>query len=75
MAHPTLTDAGGRPVTALPITSLRAVDLLVTEMAVISFGNGQATLRERAPGVSTADVLAAIEAQLTIPQQVPQMTL
>ena len=42
----------------LPITSLRAVDLLVTELAVISFDNGQATLP-----------------QLTIPQQVPQMTL
>ena len=60
---------------SLPITSLRAVDLLVTELAVISFGNGQATLRETGPGVSTADVLAATEAQLTIPQQVPQMTL
>jgi len=59
----------------LPITSLRAVDLLVTELAVISFDNGQATLRETAPGVSTADVLAATEAQLTIPQQVPQMAL
>ena len=59
----------------LPITSLRAVDLLVTELAVISFGNGHATLRETAPDVSTADVLAATEAQLTIPQQVPQMTL
>jgi len=58
----------------LPITSLRAVDLLVTELAVISFGNGHATLRETAPDVSTADVLAATEAQLTIPQQVPQMT-
>ena len=60
---------------SLPITSLRAVDLLVTEMAVISFGNGQATLRETGPGVSTADVLAATETQLTIPQQVPQRTI
>ena len=59
----------------LPITSLRAVDLLVTELAVISFDNGQATLRETAPGLSTADVLAATEAQLTIPQQVPRMAL
>jgi acetate CoA/acetoacetate CoA-transferase beta subunit len=59
----------------LPITSLRAVDLLVTELAVISFDDGQATLRETGPGVSTADVLAATEAQLTIPRQVPQMTL
>src|SRR5262245_122894 len=59
----------------LPITSLRAVDLLVTELAVISFCNGQATLCETAPGVSTADVLAATEAQLAIPQQVPQMML
>ena len=33
------------------------VDLLVTELAVISFGNGQATLLETGPGVSVDQVL------------------
>jgi acetate CoA/acetoacetate CoA-transferase beta subunit len=59
----------------LPITSLRTVDLLVTELAVISFGNGQATLLETGPGVSIDQVLLATEARLTIPEQVPQMKL
>jgi acetate CoA/acetoacetate CoA-transferase beta subunit len=59
----------------LPLTSSRTVDLLVTELAVISFGNGQATLLETGPGVSIDQVLLATEAQLTIPEQVPQMKL
>jgi acetate CoA/acetoacetate CoA-transferase beta subunit len=59
----------------LPITSLRTVDLLVTELAVISFGSGQATLLETGPGVSIDQVLLATEARLTIPEQVPQMKL
>jgi acetate CoA/acetoacetate CoA-transferase beta subunit len=57
----------------LPITSVRPVDLVVTEMAVISFGDGRATLLETGPGVSVADVLAATEAELVIPDHVPEM--
>jgi acetate CoA/acetoacetate CoA-transferase beta subunit len=59
----------------LPITSSRTVDLLVTELAVVSFGEGRATLQETGPGVSIDQVLRATEAQLTIPEQVPQMKL
>src|SRR5687767_5385063 len=59
----------------LPITSLRPVDLVVTELAVISFSNGRATLMEAAPGVSATDVVSATEADLVIPDQVPAMTL
>jgi acetate CoA/acetoacetate CoA-transferase beta subunit len=57
----------------LPITSVRPVDLVVTEMVVISFGDGRATLIETGPGVSVADVLAATEAELVIPDHVPEM--
>jgi acetate CoA/acetoacetate CoA-transferase beta subunit len=57
----------------LPITSVRPVDLVVTEMAVISFGDGRATLMETGPGVSIADVVAATEAELVIPDHVPAM--
>jgi acetate CoA/acetoacetate CoA-transferase beta subunit len=59
----------------LPLTSLRPVDLVVTEMAVISFARGQATLVETAPGVSVKQVLAATEAKLVVPPDVPCMAI
>jgi len=59
----------------LPLTSVRAVDLVVTELAAISFDGGRATLRETAPGVSVQQVLAATEASLVVPPQVPQMQI
>jgi acetate CoA/acetoacetate CoA-transferase beta subunit len=59
----------------LPLTSVRAIDLVVTELAVISFTRGQLTLVETAPGVSVEQVLAATEAELKVPPQVPQMQL
>src|SRR5215469_2475632 len=58
---------------SLPITSVRPVDLVVTEMAVISFADGRATLMETGPGVSVADVLAATEAELVIESNVRSM--
>lgn len=59
----------------LPITSMRRVDLVVTELAVIGFPNGRATLLETSPGASIAQILAATEAELVIEDQVPQMAL
>jgi acetate CoA/acetoacetate CoA-transferase beta subunit len=57
----------------LPLTSVRAVDLVVTDMAVIGFPDGRATLMETAPGVSVADVIANTEAELAVPASVPEM--
>jgi acetate CoA/acetoacetate CoA-transferase beta subunit len=59
----------------LPLTSARSVDLLVTELAVIAFPENRATLIETAPGVTTRDVVAHTEAELTIPERVPEMRL
>src|SRR3954463_12430124 len=59
----------------LPVTSLRPIDMIVTEMAVIAFHDGRATLVETAPGVSAAQVVAATDAELTVPDQVPVMAL
>jgi acetate CoA/acetoacetate CoA-transferase beta subunit len=59
----------------LPLTSRRPVDLVVTEMAVIGFPEGRATLLETAPGVSVEQVVAATEAQLAVPSSVPAMRL
>ena len=60
---------------SLPLTSIRSVDLVVTELAVIGFPNGQATLLETAPDVAVTEVLAQTEAKLLVPDQVPAMTL
>jgi len=60
---------------SLPLTAVRPVDLVVTELAVISFPGGRATLAETAPGVSVEQVVAATEAKLAIPGEVPQMQL
>ena len=59
----------------LPLTSERPVDLVVTEMAVIGFDAGRITLLETAPGVSVAEVMAVTEAELTIPDKVPEMKI
>jgi acetate CoA/acetoacetate CoA-transferase beta subunit len=59
----------------LPITSTRTVDLVVTELAVIAFKDGRARLLETGPGVSVAKVVAATEAELVVPSQVPEMVL
>ena len=53
---------------SLPLTSARPVDLLVTELAVIAFPDGRATLIETADGVSVDQVLGVTEAELVIPR-------
>jgi acetate CoA/acetoacetate CoA-transferase beta subunit len=59
----------------LPLTSSRPVDLVVTEMAVVGFPNGHATLLEIGPGITIEAVIAATEAELRIPDKVGEMQL
>jgi acetate CoA/acetoacetate CoA-transferase beta subunit len=59
----------------LPLTSTRPVDLVVTDMAVIAFPDGKATLIETAPGKTVADVLAVTEAELVVHDSTPEMKL
>jgi acetate CoA/acetoacetate CoA-transferase beta subunit len=54
---------------ALPLTSDRPVDLVVTELGVIAFPEGRATLLETAEGVTIEQVIAATEAELAIPRE------
>src|SRR4051794_20023564 len=60
---------------SLPLTSARPIDLVVTDLAVIAFPEGRATLVEIADGVTVDQVLAATEADLIVPEQVPSMTV
>lgn len=59
----------------LPLTALRRVDLVVTDLAVIEPTATGLILRERAPGVSVEDIRAATEAALVIPDDVSEMIL
>ena len=59
----------------LPLTSVRRVNLIVTEMAVIEPTEEGLVLRETAPGVSVERVVASTEASLIIPASVPEMPI
>jgi acetate CoA/acetoacetate CoA-transferase beta subunit len=59
----------------LPLTSVRPVDLVVTELAVIAPQGGRLRLLETAPGVSVRDVLAATEAELEVADDVRTMPI
>jgi acetate CoA/acetoacetate CoA-transferase beta subunit len=60
---------------SLPVTAIRPVEMVVTELAVIGFANGTATLLETGPGVSVGQVVAATEASLAVPENVPEMQI
>jgi acetate CoA/acetoacetate CoA-transferase beta subunit len=59
----------------LPLTSARPIDMLVSEMAVITFKDGKATLQETGPGVTVDQVVAATAAKLVLPEKIPEMPL
>ncbi|MET4386082.1 acetate CoA/acetoacetate CoA-transferase beta subunit [Bradyrhizobium sp. F1.4.3] len=59
----------------LPLTSTRPVNMVVTDMAVISFSDGWPILLETAPGISIGEVIAVTEAELAVPDNVPEMKI
>lgn len=59
----------------LPLTSVRPVDLVVTELAVIAPVQEGLLLQERAPGVSVQQIVAATQANLIVPNEVPEMQI
>jgi acetate CoA/acetoacetate CoA-transferase beta subunit len=59
----------------LPLTSIRPVDMVVTELAVIEFRDGRPTLTETAPGVTVAQVSAATEAEIEVSPTLREMPI
>jgi acetate CoA/acetoacetate CoA-transferase beta subunit len=59
----------------LPLTAARRVDLVVTELAVIAFPEGRATLMETAPGVSADEVKRQTEADLAVSDRLAPMPI
>ncbi|MBO3272455.1 CoA transferase subunit B [Hymenobacter defluvii] len=64
------------PACTLPLTGVRCVKKIVTELAVLDITPDGFVLRERAPGVSVEQIQAATAGRLVVPQgEVPEMRL
>jgi 3-oxoacid CoA-transferase subunit B len=57
----------------LPLTAVRAVHRIITDLAVLDVTDTGLTLRERAPGVSVAEIQARTEPALIVEGDVPEI--
>jgi acetate CoA/acetoacetate CoA-transferase beta subunit len=63
------------PTCSLPLTSVRRVSLVVTEMAVLEPTAGGLVLRERGPDCSVDDIVRATAAKLIVEADPPKMQI
>jgi 3-oxoacid CoA-transferase B subunit len=63
------------PECTLPLTAMRRVTIIITDLAVIEPTDDGLVLRERAPGVTVDEIVAATSAKLHIPDVVPEMNI
>ncbi len=63
------------PACTLPLTGVRCVKKVVTNLAVMDIRDGAFHLLERAPGVSVDEIKAATTARLVVPDHVPEMSM
>jgi acetate CoA/acetoacetate CoA-transferase beta subunit len=75
MTHTAKGEPKVLPRCTLPLTSVRPISLLVTELAVIEPTRDGLVLRETAPGVTVEQVLAATKARLIVPHDVVTMPI
>lgn len=59
----------------LPLTGVRCVKMIVTDLAVLDLVEGGFKLIERAPGISVEEIKAKTEGKLFIEGDVPEMVL
>jgi 3-oxoacid CoA-transferase subunit B len=57
----------------LPLTAVKAVSRIITDLAVLDVGPQGLLLVERAPGVTVEEIQQRTEPRLTIPGEVPEM--
>lgn len=58
---------------SLPLTGVKCVNKIVTDMAVMEFTDNGLKLLERAPGITVEDILSSTEANLIVEGDIPEM--
>ncbi len=62
------------PACTLPLTGVKCIKKIVTDLAVLEIRDGKFHLLERAPGVSVDEIKSKTAGELVIPPHVPEMT-
>ena len=60
---------------SLPITGIKCVKKIVTNLAVLEIIEGKFILKERAPGISVNEIVSATEGELVTPEHIPEMDI
>lgn len=60
---------------SLPLTGVRCVKKIVSDLAVIEVTAEGFVLKERAPGITVEEIVAKTEGRLILPDHVPEMEL
>ncbi|MEN9348381.1 MAG: hypothetical protein RLZZ77_1892 [Bacteroidota bacterium] len=63
------------PACSLPLTGVKCVKKIVTDLAVLEIKDGAFHLLERAPGVSVEEIVAKTAGKLIVPDSVPEMSI
>ena len=59
----------------LPLTGKGCIKRVLTDLALLDIEGGKFILRERAPGVSVEAIIQLTEAELVVPEHVPEMSV
>lgn len=59
----------------LPLTGVNCITKVVTNLALLDVKNGAFILKERAPGVSVEEIMAATAGKLIVEGEIPEMNI
>jgi 3-oxoacid CoA-transferase subunit B len=63
------------PACGLPLTGVKCVKKIVTDLAVLEVRDGAFHLLERAPGVSVEEIISKTSGKLIINGEIPEVSI